>query len=399
VALLTRKWLEILLQKRALHTFHLIPAGLLLVLHVQYNFRLAITVALIINLAAVIVFMLWRPQRPSLRNVAALLAAVLLYWLSGGAFLIFTVLLGLDDLLFRKRYISGITLLLISAILPVLTMETLLPIARKQAFLHNLSVESLQQSAVAGYGLYAFFLIALLCLPVFKSGLTDRILARTAAGLKLTPLRQWIAGTIVVLAGTGLLAQQSYNDLVRMVLQVNRAVRVSNWNGVLSAVQGSTVTNPMLSAQTNLALFQSGVLLDKMFAYPQHEGPGGLLMSRNWCLAWPEEVSNLCWKLGLVNGALHWGHEALETKGASADILTRLALVYMMKGMHAAAEHFLLNLKNIPFQFKTAEDILQLNNHPSEFRQTEMYKYMYACMPVQNVVSLGRPSLNENSPA
>lgn len=398
VALLTRKWLETLSEKRPIHTFHLIPAALLLVLHVQYNFRLGITLALIINLATVILFIRWIPKQQLLRTVVALIVAILLYWISGGAFLIFSILLGLNDLLFGKRYIRdgyirGFALLLTGAVLPVLGAASLFLVSRQQSYLHNLSMESAPPSDFAGYGLYAFYLLALLIFLMLKSGGIRKIWEKIIVPLKLALIWKWAAGTVLLLAGTGLLAQQSYNDLVRRVLQVNHSVKEGQWADVLTVVQGSASTNQLLSAQTNLALFQSGVLLDKMFAYPQYEGPAGLLMNRTWCLAWPEEVSNLCWKLGLINGSLHWAQEALEYKGASADILNRLGMVYMVKGNHEAANHFFRNLENVLFYKKTAEDLLQLNNNNSEFMRTEVYRYIHSCMPVQNIVSLGRPSL------
>ncbi len=398
VAFLTRKWLEILSEKRPVHTFHLIPAALLLVLHVQYSFRLGITLALIVNLAVVILFMRWKSKRQLLRTIVVLAVAVLLYWLSGGAFLIFVILAGLNDLLFggryiREGYICGFALLLIGAVLPALAAATLFLVPRQQSYLHNLSMESPLPSNFAGYGLYAFYLLALIFFLMLKSGGIRKVWEKISRWLKFALIWKWAAGTVLLLAGTGLLAQQSYDDLVRRVLQVNLSVKEGNWNRVLAAVKGSAHTNPLLSVQTNLALFQTGALLDKMFAYPQNEGPAGLLMNRTWCLAWPEEVSNLCWKLGLVNGSLHWAHEALEYKGASADILNRLGMVYMVKGDHEAANHFFRNLENVPFHKKAAEEMLRLNNNNAELVRTEVYKYIRSCMPVENIVSLGRPSL------
>jgi len=130
-----------------------------------------------------------------------------------------------------------------------------------------------------------------------------------------------------------------------------------------------------------------------MFTYPQTEGTVGLLMNRTWCLAWPEEVSNLCWKLGLINGALHWAHEALEYEGATPEILKRLGMVYMIKGQSEAANHFFLTLRDVPFYNKTAEELIRLNNNHSELVQTSVYQYIQSCMPVDDMISLGRPSV------
>jgi hypothetical protein len=180
--------------------------------------------------------------------------------------------------------------------------------------------------------------------------------------------------------------------MLRMVHQVNRSAKESRWADVLAWVQSGVKVNPLLSAQTNLALFHTNTLLDNMFTYPQNEGTFGLLMNRTWCLAWPEEVSNLCWRLGLINGSLHWAHEALEYKGATSEVLQRLGMVYMVKGQSEIANHFFLALQDIPFHNKTALELIRLNNNRSGLVQTGVYQYFQSCMPVDDMISLGRPT-------
>jgi hypothetical protein len=392
VVLLTRKWIETLTGSRRIHTFHLIPAGLLLVLHSQYDFHLSNTLALIINLSFLILFIQWAPKRQAIRAALGLAISVLLYWTTGGAFLMFVILCGLEDLLFRKQIASGLLLLLISAVLPIAGAVSIFLVPLRQAYLHNLTFEYPVKLWIAGYGLPAFYLLTLIIAFAAKYNGIRKPFRRIT---RLAYIWKWAMGTILLFGGTILLIQKTYDDTLRLTFQVNRSARDCRWSDVLESMQHSPYSNPLLSCQMNLALFETDVILEKMFAYPQIMGTDGLLMNQTWCLAWPEEASNVCWKLGLVNEPLHWAHEALECKGPTPEILKRLGMAYMMKGDNEAANRFFLNLKKVPFQEKTAENLIRLNENPSELALTSEYKYIHSCMPGEDLVSLGKPSLSE----
>jgi hypothetical protein len=323
--------------------------------------------------------------------------SVLLYWTTGGAFLTFTVLCGLDDLFFRKQSANGLVLLLISPVLPFAASASVFIVTLRQAYVHNLIFECSIKYWIIEYGFPAFFLLTLLFISVKFPGI-QKVFQKNAKRVKFIRLAyvvKLVVGTLVLSGGTLLLSQESCDDGLRLFLQVNRSTRDCQWSDVLELMQHSPYSNPLLSCQMNLALSETGVILEKMFAYPQMMGTDGLLMNQTWCLAWPEQASNVYWKLGLVNEPLHWAHEALESKGPTPEILKRLGMVYTMKSNYEAANRFFLNLKKVPFQEKTAENLIRLNENPSELALTSEYKYMYSCMPVEDVVSLGDPSLLE----
>ncbi len=392
VGFLTRKWIETMTENRPIHTFHLIPAGLLLVLYSNYDFNLSASLAIIINLFFLVLFIRWSPKQPVIRIGLGLVITVLLYWTTGGAFLMFAVLCGLEDLLFRRKIVSGLLLLLISALLPFVAYMSVFLITLRQSYLHNLTFENPIESWIIAYSLPAFFLLTLIIASIAK---LPGIRKPFKKFVKPAYVWRWTVGTLFLLSGTILLAKESTSDIKKLVLQVNRAVREEHWTDVFELTQHCSNENPLLSCQTNLALFQTDMLLDSMFAYPQSRGTAGLLMNQTWCLAWPEEASNLSWKLGLVNESQHWAHEALEHRGPTPDLLKRLGMVYMMKGDHKAANRFFLNLKKVPFKEKTAENLIRLNENPSELAFTSEYKYIYSCMPVEDLISLGGTSLRE----
>ena len=71
---------------------------------------------------------------------------------------------------------------------------------------------------------------------------------------------------------TILLSEESINNIKRHVLLVNRAVTDERWPDVLILTKYCANETPLILSQSNLALFQTGKLLDSMFAYPQSKG-------------------------------------------------------------------------------------------------------------------------------
>jgi hypothetical protein len=392
VAFLTRKWMETLTEIRPIHTFHLIPAGILLVLHNQYDYNFSMTVALIINLTFLFLFIRWAPKQQVIRSVLGLTVSIFLYWITGGAFLTFTILCGLEDLFFRKRFASGFLFLLISAVLPLGASEYVFLVTLTHSYFHNLSFENPLELSITGYALQAFFLLVILIMPLVKFYRIRKSFQKIS---KYAYVWKWTAGTIILLGGTILLAEESTNEIKRLVFKNNRAVSENRWTDVLESARHCSNITPVVSCQTNLALFETGRLLDSMFTYPQTNGSIELFMNDTWCYVLPEETSNLYWKLGSVNRSLHWAHEALECKGPTPDILKRLGMAYMVKRENEAAKPFFLKLRNVPFQRKTADELIRLNENPAELAQDSICTYIRSCMLNEDIISNEKPSILE----
>jgi len=396
VAFLTKKWIETLTDHRPIHTFHLIPAGILLVLHSQYDFTLSITLSLIINLLLLNIFIRWAPTHQAIRVVFGIVVSIFLYWVTGGAFLMFVVLCGLSDILFRKQIVNGLFLLILLPVLPYLLSTSIFLVSLEQAYLHNLVIEDVVNPWMNYYSLPVFFLLTLIVTILVKvSAIRESIkeLSERTRLKKVSYIWRYAAGFLFVVGGTFLLAQKIYDRPIWLILEINRSIKENRWSDVLKLTSQSTSVNPLISFHTNTALFHTGVLLDRMFMYPQPYGTAGLIMNFEWCSAWPEEASNMYWKFGLVSESQHWAHEAFEQKGYTSDLLKRLGLVYMIKGDHEAAKRYFLKLKKIPFEEKTAEYLIRLNEKPSEIAQDSALNYIQLCMLRENFILSGNPSL------
>jgi hypothetical protein len=398
IAFLTRKWLEILTENRLIHTFHLIPAVLLVFLHSQYDFNLSITLAFIINLSLLNIFVRWTPKRPIILTVAGIIALVLLFWITGGAFLICGVLFGFNELIVKKRYKNGLFILVFSSLLPYTALSSVFLVTLKQAYLHNLISENSIKFWSIGYIIPLFYILVSIIASLTKKGVVQKSLKKITKLIRLGELNvrwQCALGTLLIISAAFLLTEQTYNKNLYLDLEINQLTREGRWEDVLNTAKQCTNASPLLSCQINLALFESGMLLDRMFSFPQVFGSFGLLMDFNWCSYWPVKSSDVYWKLGLVNESLHWAHEAFELNGPTPEILKRLGMAYMVKGDHAAAKRFFLNLKNVPFQGKTADDLIRLNDNPSELAQDSAVEYIQSCIPSEDLAHFNAFSYRE----
>jgi hypothetical protein len=61
----------------------------------------------------------------------------------------------------------------------------------------------------------------------------------------------------------------------------------------------------------------------------------------------------------------------------------------MVKGKNKVANMFLLNLKDVPFHGKIAEDLIQLNEDPSEIALSNTFKNILSYMPEEDIIALG----------
>ncbi|RPI06977.1 MAG: hypothetical protein EHM64_00850 [Ignavibacteriae bacterium] len=383
VMVLTKLWMSTLFKRRPIHTFHLIPMGLFLVYYTQFDTRLSVMIALMINLLALNIVLRWKSQNRILRTVLCLGISLMLFWMTGGAFFIFAALLGVDELS-QKRFVSSASVLMVSGILPYLAAHSVVLVPLKQAYVHNLPFEMPTELWYTGYLIPAFYLLTFIFVSLAGLVKIPKLIKKNE---NLAPLLKMAAGTILIAGCTYGLSRESLNEIKRHVQMVNRAVTEERWSDVLAMTKYSSNESPLILCQSNLALYETGKLLDSMFAYPQSKGSQGLIMNQTWSLAWPEYASNISWRLGLVNDSQHWAHEAIEHNAAAPDLLKRLGKIYLAKGNHEAAKRYFLNLKNVPFQGPAADHYLRLIGNPSGLAADPEFRHIRSVMPAEDLIS------------
>ncbi|MBN1398690.1 MAG: hypothetical protein JXA06_11725 [Bacteroidetes bacterium] len=392
LTVISRKWIETISGSSPVHTLQLIPALFFTIQLSLYSIHLNSIFSLIFNLLALILLDLWISRNGAIRIISAIAFSCLLFWATGGAFLYFTVLAALEDLLLRKRYLSGFILLAASAVLPFMASSTIFVVTHNQAYIHNLPIEGQTETLYAAYGLLFFYPLVITGAFLLQVKKVKTFLGRFAYSVYLIRVG---VGTVVIILLAIIALQRTTESiqLFKSVFQTNRFARHGLWPEVLMNASHSTNPNILLACQTNRGLYHRGVLLDSMFSYKQTFGLSGLLFNKEWCQGWPEEASELYLDIGFVNEAEHWAQEAIEIKGISPSLLRQLGIVFMLKGNHETASRYFNILRKIPLQAAAVDSLIACNNDPSVMARTADFLRIGSSIPEEDVITLGRPPL------
>jgi len=136
------------------------------------------------------------------------------------------------------------------------------------------------------------------------------------------------------------------------MLGIDHYVQKAEWNKVLNLSDRYPGYNTLVIYSTDLALYKSGKLLDKMFNYPQIGSQGlRLKWQRNLNLFFGGEVFS---QLAYNNESIHWAFESLVAKGLNPRSLKKLAVGFTVNGNYDIAAKYLSLLNRTLFYRKWA---------------------------------------------
>lgn len=344
--------------KTQLNFFHFLPAIFLLGLQSHYKYPLASTLALVLAVAAVVGYV--RIRKLLVRILTFFVVSGLVYWIAGGAFLLFSGLCVLYELFFSKLWILALTESLWTIALPYFTFQyiTLLNVSNAYFFLLPVSMGYIPKWL--SYGIFCiYFLGFFLFHPrIFHFSFVKK-------WREASPIFQFLVSTVLLLLLVSLVAGVSFRKNEKFLLEIDRLARHQKWGKILEKAKKQSSLPLSVTFQINRALFHTHRLLDKMFSYPQMYGVSGLLLSQTFRESAPLQESDFCWDLGLINAARHWGHEAFSTDGDSPWILKRMVEVYLVVGEYKIAERFLNRLENALFLQKEAKQYRKILSSPN----------------------------------
>jgi len=344
-----------------------VPALLLLAIYSQYAFHFHETMAFLAALAATCLYLRLRPKRPVAAIVFFLVISLVLYATAGGAFLLFALLCGITEMLFRRALLVGVAQALIGVALPYV-----LGVILCRQWIHDAYFELLplswkitqyvaaQLMLPAVYALYAFLPAVLIVMGLWRliplrrnSGVTDdrslltRILDSFGAGHLGLNLQ-----TLVVIGASTAVILLWRDTRLRMLYQVDYYSHKEMWSEVLDLGRRRPY-HYLICHAVDRALYHTGTLGDDLFAYPQD--PSSLLLTGKDMRWWKAQT---CMDLGLINEAENAGMVFMEALGPRPQLLEHLAVVNMVKGNVSVARLFLNNLVEVPFWGPTARDYL-----------------------------------------
>jgi len=379
-----------------------IPPILLLILYNQYTYRFVTTMALLTSLVFICLYLTIITRSNLSRLAAFLVLSVVLYYLAGGAYLVFAAFGLIYELFFRRSWLAAFFYFCLALTIPWAVGVLIFNVPVFDAFteLSPLSWKvlyygSYRKMLIIVYLLYLLGpLIALVCgllglflresrLPAGQLHATGAysssgrkkdknkppgrlsrpiagMLSRSSANKKL----RWVAESLALFTTAGVIIFFSHRKDFKILYEVDYYAYHKKWPQLLETARRCTTNNFFIIHAVNRALYHTDRFGYDMLSYPQHTHALFLTDTKHESSYWYRFDSPL--ELGLINLAEHSLTKALEKFGERPMLLKRLALVNMVKGNIGTARVYLEALTMTLFDADWARMHLdQLESDPS----------------------------------
>ncbi|OHB80177.1 MAG: hypothetical protein A2Z25_02345 [Planctomycetes bacterium RBG_16_55_9] len=360
-----------------------LPPILLLVLYTRYTYHFVTTMAFLAALLTACIYMrvtLWRIKIFSCVTVFLTLSVVL-YYLSGGAFLFFAAVCATYELIIRFRWKVTLSYLLFAAVIPYVLGLLIFRLSIPDAFSNLLpfswkllKYEPRRRAIEIAYALYLLPPLTLLVTGLLQilwrrlhfvtnrpskkpREKSSRLVLEIFSLYRHSPRLKWVVEMLLVLALAAGAVLFSHNENLRARFKVDYYAYHKMWPELLTCARQNP-TDPFITHAVNRALYHAGRLGSDMFCWPQH--PDYLLLSDpkfKW-MYW--QIFDVFLDLGVVNVAENALTECLEGFGGRPMILQRLALINMVKGNLDSAKIYLGAISKTLFDAGWAEHYLDL---------------------------------------
>lgn len=363
----------------------ILPVMLLGGMSAYYNHPLSVTLGVIVALGSVLLILKIPNHKPVVRNGVFILLFLTCYYVAGG-FSHFFALLCLGDVLqhtnrnSKAKLIASGIILITAAGIPFVAWYAFFQVSLQAAYLALLPFgESYPFQMPVLFFLSIFLILALKQLPKF-----DLVRTKISSKRFVRP----IFLSVVLVAGA-LLNWFAVEMESKLLLAMDRAARNENWKDVFRYANDKHTNqhNVSVTFLANQALCFEGVLLSNMFRLPQSAGLDGLMLMGAVGLSGTLPNSDFYFRLGHLNEARHWAHEALAAKGETPKILERLIQVNLLLGEDQAARKFVNVLRKVPFQKEPAEQYADLLDFPESFELPAALQKIKSFAPPEDFIN------------
>jgi hypothetical protein len=356
---------------------------LLLVLYTRYAYYFATTMALLITLLITCLYIkMTLSQTTTLSCLSTFLSlSVILYYLAGGAFLLFAVVCAIYELIFRFRWRMSLFYLLSAAVVPYVMGLLVFRVSIVDAFCNSLpfSWKILYYEVRKREVTIVYLLYLLLPLTLFVFGIlqilwkrlhfvkgrnkkkfrnkSSNLLLKIFSRYRHSPKLKWAVESLLLLAIAGSVVFFYRNEILRTRFKVDYYAYHKMWPELLTSAQHKP-ENPFIAHTVNRALYHVGRLGYDMFSWPQQIDYLFLSDKKYKWSYW--QIFDVFLDLGVVNMAENALTECLEGLGSRPMILKRLALINMVKGNLGSAKIYLGPLSKTLFHAEWANNYLDL---------------------------------------
>ena len=164
-----------------------------------------------------------------------------------------------------------------------------------------------------------------------------------------------LVGSTIVIAGLVLIKTTVYDPKIEVFLGMDHYVQTEEWNKVIGLSKTYRNENQLVAYYTNLALYKTGQMADRMFDFPQH-GVGGLQLEWKRDEVTPFFGGEVFYQLNYFNEAYRWAFESMVAKGLNPRSLKRLVLTSLINGHYQIAAKYLNILDKTMFYKKWASE-------------------------------------------
>ena len=353
---------------------HFVPAVLLLMLCNRYGHYLTAGLGLLTALLFASIYVKVRVNNRVLRLVTFLVLSAVLYFLAGGAYLTCAVLCGIFEILTARRFLLGLCLLLLAVMVPYAVGTHIYQLTAVDSFARLLPYhpDSDARAPLLALSLFLFFPIVGLGVAGWHRFLTKEAQATESAMSPRTASaseRSWKSRLRQVLQSPALLilavvpAWLSSDGDLRTAYRIEYCARHRMWQQLLREAKRLHTSrwDTFVNWDINRALYHTGQLPHRMFAYPQPlRGPilpayhVGLNIPPRWM-----QASDVRYEFGDINASERMACEALQMIGARPWVLLRLAEINIVKGETEATHVFLNALRKDLVHKSLAEDYMR----------------------------------------
>ncbi len=398
---------------------------LLLITYTRYTYFFTPTLAFLAALIFTCLYLKMTLSRTAIFSHAGtfLFLSVILYYLAGGAFLLFATICVIYELIFRFRWKMSLFYLSSAVVIPYVMGILIFGVSIIDAFCNLLPFswkilyyETRRRGVTT---VYLLFLLPPLILLVFglwqvlgkrlhfvksktnkettkkQQSKSYNLLTRIFNWYRHSPKLRWVIELLLLLVIAGSAVFLSRNDNLRTQFKVDYFAYHKMWPELIASAQ-SNPTNPLIAHAVNRALYHTGRLGYEMFFWPQD--PDYLFLT-DPAYQWHYwQSADIYLDIGLINTAENALTECLEGLGDHPMILQKLALINMVKANTDTAKIYLSALNKTLFHADWAKHYLkQLQTDPNlssdkyiqQLRSLSLGKdYSTLSIPTQNMLLL-----------
>jgi hypothetical protein len=342
-----------------------VPAIILFMICSRYETPLSFGVALLFVMLVAVLYKKISLRMGWFRIVLFLIFSAALYYLAGGAVLIFVLWAAIFELFERRNLVFCLACLLLGTAVAWLTGEILFRLDDSDAYLSFIPLiqiaQIFQQEKLSKF--LSIVLVAFVPAAVLIINICRVLLLKTGDSRlqKLDSELGWsIRIVLIIIAALFILV--SYDWRSKNTLLVNYFASRRMWPEVLTIVKKRSLKRyfPYCNNAVNRALFHTGRMGDEMFTFLQTQPESDLVFNRDrqYNINYLERTE-LCLDLGMINVAEEVAYESLAGTDDNPYILKQLALVNLVKGQIESARVYLNALSRYPAYVKEAQNMLR----------------------------------------